>query len=251
MPKTRAGDMITIPISDEFAAVLFEGRGITGDFQIEGSQVTAGLLFSSRNNPGHSQIYQSYTHFIEKVDDDTHREFFNMYPSAKIFKQQFFVFEPAHGLDEDVCMLLSEFNPRRRNTRLAYIYGVWDISGPRLVLKWLASPKPIYKLAADLFAKKIKEYDAAVSGKKSNIGERIQNREEILQKRKNILHLSSTGSERRALPESVLKHIAEFAEEPESKRNLPSAALARLFPKNNNKTKKHGGARRRATLRKH
>lgn len=235
MPKTRAGDMITIPISEEFAAVLFEERGITGDFRIEGSQVTTGLLFSSRDNPGHSQIYQSYTHFIEKVDDDTHREFFNMYPSAKIFKQQFFVFEPAHGLDEDVCMLLSEFNPRRRNTRLAYIYGVWDNSGPRLVLKWLASPKPIYKLAADLFAKKIKEYDAAVSD-----GDNINSR--MRSAKRSIEAFNTAKKELKKLPEDVVEHVIG----PMMRNKTNKAAPLSRLVKN-----KHGGARRKATRRKH
>lgn len=251
MPKK--GERVAFPISEEFANLLFAGRGVTTEvFEGENSD-TEKLLFSTEHNiplPGPGPYPDIYT-FILYLSARIQQEYESKHPVKKHFSAPF-----SLGLNQIDGVITLQGYPmgvgRLRLQNMAILYGEWDDAGPRLVFQWLHdNPRSGTIDGSKLLIAKLKEYDAVVSGKERNIGSRIRNTEETRQTRKNLIHLSDPGSERRALPESVLKHIANYVGEPESKRNLPSAPLARLLPKNNHKTKRHGGARRKTTRRKH
>ncbi len=213
MPKIRAGESITIPISEEFAAFLFEGRGETDNFQIDSIPVTTGL------------IYRNLDNFLFKLNNNINTKFYNKYPLLKVFNYLFF----RSLINNDACILLFE---SERNTPVAVVYGVWDNSGPRLLLKWVRSPSPLYERVAKIFVKEMKEYDASMSGKR-NINTRIRTA------KRNMERFNTAKEELKGIPENVMEHI--IGPMMRNKTNK-AAPLSRLI-KN-----KHGGTRRRAPL---
>jgi hypothetical protein len=240
MPKIRAGEEITIPISEEFANLLFEGRNETAEFRTDGERIRT-LVFSSEDyipllNPaGRSVFYTAIDMFVRNLSSKLQRLYAHEHSIKKYFAAEYWL-----DLNEPNGVIYLIGFPRGlgrvSSSRLAILYGEWDDAGPRLKLKWLQNNPRIGVIeGVELLIKILKEYDAFVSDE-ANIGSRMRSA------KRSIEAFNTAKKELKNLPEDVVEYVIG----PMMRNKTNKAAPLSRLVKN-----KHGGARRKATRRKH
>lgn len=266
---------VNLPISENFANFLFQGRAHTQT--VDGIHM---LKFGYRSDftlPGTTERYFNTHHFLEKTSHKATAECKKEHNREKC----------GHMRASDVFFWIVSGS----DIITGRFYGIWNDLGPQFVAELIQKAqkdKSTINFINSLI-KKLKEIDAILSGEPHNIGNRIKKTIEarnareglkylaypLIEKdrglskndlkhiasylegpdnKRSVIELTKPYVKRRPIPQDVLKSIANFVGKPENKTALPSAPLARLFKNNNNTsrdstTTRRGGAIRNKTRR--